>query len=65
MGPDIADFPALPLVDREFIEPVEVFVVPVHKRAPAQAQRSGLRGERRLSGVSEPCRLRRGEGYGA
>ena len=32
---------------------------------PAQAQRSGLRGERRSSGMSELCRLRRSEGYGA
>lgn len=24
-----------------------------------------FRGERRSSGMSEPCRLRRGEGYGA
>ena len=34
------------------------------KGVPAQAQRSGLRGERTSNGVSEPCRLRRGEGYG-
>ena len=33
------------------------------KGVPAQAQRSGLRGERTSNGVSEPCRLRRGEGY--
>ena len=33
--------------------------------APARAQRSGSRGERRSSAMSEPCRLRRGEGYGA
>ncbi len=33
--------------------------------APAGAQRSGSGGERRSSGMSEPCRSRRGEGYGA
>ncbi len=34
-------------------------------RRPMRAQRSGSHGERRSSTVSEPCRLRRGEGYGA
>ncbi len=34
-------------------------------RHPMRAQRSGSHGERRSSEVSEPCRLRRGEGYGA
>lgn len=34
-------------------------------RRPMRAQRSGSHGERRSSAVSEPCRLRRGEGYGA
>ncbi len=33
--------------------------------APAQAQRSGLRGERRSSGMDEPSPLGGGEGYGA
>ncbi len=33
--------------------------------APAEAQRSGSGGERRNSGMSEPCRPRQGEGYGA
>lgn len=33
--------------------------------APAQTQRSGLRGERSRSEVSETCRLRRGERYAA
>ena len=32
---------------------------------PTRAQHSGSCGERRSSGMSEPCRLRRGEGYGA
>ncbi|MCI8698212.1 MAG: topoisomerase [Oscillospiraceae bacterium] len=32
---------------------------------PARAQRSGSRGERRSGEMSESCRLRRGEGYGA
>ena len=32
---------------------------------PAKTQRSGLGGERRSSEVSEPCRQRQGEGYGA
>ena len=32
---------------------------------PARAQRSGSRGERRSGEMSEPCRLRQGEGYGA
>ena len=32
---------------------------------PARAQRSGSRGERRSSEMSEPCRMRQGEGYGA
>ena len=31
MGPDIVDFSSLPLVDGKFSEPIEVFVVPVHK----------------------------------
>jgi len=35
------------------------------KGVSAGAQRSGSGGERRSSGMSEPCRLRRGEGYGA
>ena len=35
------------------------------KGAPAQAQRSGLRGERRSSGMSEARRLRQDERYGA
>ena len=34
-------------------------------RRPMRAQRSGSHGERRSSAVREPCRLRRGEGYGA
>ena len=34
-------------------------------RRPMRAQRSGSHGERRSSAVSEPCRLRRGEGYRA
>lgn len=34
-------------------------------RRPMRAQRSGSHGERRSRAVSEPCRLRRGEGYGA
>ncbi|NBI67895.1 hypothetical protein D1646_14005 [Pseudoflavonifractor sp. 60] len=34
-------------------------------RHPMRAQRSGSHGERRSSAVSEPCRLRRGEGYEA
>ncbi len=33
--------------------------------APAQTQRSGLRGERRSGGMSEPPRSGGGEGYGA
>ncbi len=33
--------------------------------SPGKTQRSGFVGERRSSGMSEPCRLRRGEGYGA
>ena len=33
------------------------------RRGPRKAAR--LFGERRSSGMSEPCRLRRGEGYGA
>ena len=33
--------------------------------APVRSQRSGSRGERTSSGMSEPCRSRRGEGYGA
>ena len=35
------------------------------KGAPAQAQRSGLRGERRSSGMSELSALAGSEGYGA
>ncbi len=31
---------------------------------PGETQRSGFAGERRSNAVSEPCRLRRGEGYG-
>ena len=34
-------------------------------RVPAEAQRSGFGGKRRHSGMSEACRLRRDEGYGA
>ena len=33
--------------------------------APGETQRSGFAGERRNSGMSDPRRLRRGEGYGA
>lgn len=38
---------------------------PENFRAPAGTQRSGSGGERTSSGMDEPCRLRRGEGYGA
>ena len=31
MGANIVDFPSLPLVDGKLTEPIEVFVVPVHK----------------------------------
>ena len=31
VGPDIVDFPTLPLVDGKFTEPIEIFVVSVHK----------------------------------
>ena len=31
-------------------------------RAPGKTQRSGFAGERRSSGMSEPCRFRQGEG---
>jgi hypothetical protein len=31
MGPDVVDFPSLPLVDGKFTEPIEIFVVSVHK----------------------------------
>lgn len=34
-------------------------------RAPGKTQRSGFAGERRSSGMSEPCRFRQGEGCGA
>ncbi len=34
------------------------------KRGPHKNAKR-FRGERRNSGMSEPCRLRRGEGYGA
>ena len=33
--------------------------------APRETAGSGFAGERRSGGVSEPRRLRRGEGYGA
>lgn len=33
--------------------------------APGKTQHSGFAGERRRSGMSKPCRLRQGEGYGA
>ena len=33
--------------------------------APSKTKRSGFAGERRSSGMSEPCYLRQGEGYGA
>ena len=32
---------------------------------PDETQRGGFVGERRSDGMSEPCRWRRGEGYGA
>lgn len=32
MGPDIVDFPALPLMDGAFIELGEVFVITIHKK---------------------------------
>ena len=32
-------------------------------RVPGKTQRSGFAGERRSSGMSEPCRFRQGEGY--
>ena len=32
--------------------------------APSKTQQSGLAGERRSNGTSEPCRIRRGEGCG-
>ena len=32
---------------------------------PGETQRSGFAGERRSNAVNEPCRSRRGEGYGA
>ena len=34
-------------------------------RVPGKIQRSGFAGERRNSGMSEPCRFRQGKGCGA
>ncbi len=47
------------------IVPILPFMEGAANGAPAQAQRSGLRGERRSSEMSEPCPAGRGEGYGA
>ena len=38
---------------------------PLPQGVPIKAQRSGFDGERRRREMSEPCRLRRGEGYAA